>query len=62
MSDRKKLEKQVDKAHDAVKARRAELDAAIFAHANAVATHAIAREQLEQLEALEAARELRGRG
>lgn len=62
MSDKKKLEKQVARAHEAVAARRVELDSAIFAYANAVAIHAIAQEQLEQLEALEAARELRGRG
>lgn len=62
MSDVKKLEKQVQKADDVLKERRAELDSAIFAHANAVAEHAVLRDQLEQAEALEAARELRSTG
>jgi hypothetical protein len=60
MSDTKKLERQVTKAEESLQARRAELDSAIFSHAQAVAAHAVLRDQLEQAELLEAARELRG--
>jgi hypothetical protein len=61
MSDMKKLGKQVDRAKELVEARRAELDAAIVLHADAVASHAVALDKLEEAEALEAARELRGK-
>jgi hypothetical protein len=61
MSDLKRLEKQVNKAKEAVEARRGELDNAITLYGTAVSTHAVALDAFEQAEALEAARELRAK-
>jgi O-methyltransferase involved in polyketide biosynthesis len=61
MSDLKKLQKQVQKTSLAVVNARAVVNRAVEAFEDAVAERAIAREQLEQAEALEAARELRGK-
>lgn len=52
MSDVSKLKRQQDKAKSAVEARRAELDTAIFAHAQAVMEHSVISERLEQAEAM----------
>ena len=61
MSDIAKLKKQAMKAQEAADARREELDTAINNYAIAVSAQAIAREALESAEALETARELRGK-
>lgn len=59
MSELTKLKKQEQKACHAVAAARGDIERAIEAYETAVAARAVAREQLEQAEALEAARELR---
>ena len=61
MSELKKLTKNVEKAKEAFEARRADLDTAVTQYGTAVAAHAVAREALEQAQAIEAARELRAK-
>jgi hypothetical protein len=61
MSDVKKLEKQLEKAIERNRLARQALDGAVDDYSEAAGALAVARDALEQAEALEAARELRGK-